>query len=246
MTTKATQEMTIAEAKATIKQMVLTFSAVVLSCLIHILWKVALGLTLVLMIMDVLAPAYLRARSTATHFAMMKIESVFAQFGFLRANLALPFDIRGEETAYDIADRYSKARGLNPCLPRAMIKIESRDGKMMISGAGAKGHMQLMPATARTLCGLVGDDQILDPENNIFCGIKHIDELIEQYGVVVGLQVYNAGPNRVGKTKENIEYPHLVLAEMVRCQLEDNIESSKVMAKATKKKGMGYERVTES
>ena len=75
--------------------------------------------------------------------------------------------------------------------------------------------MQLMPATAKAY-GLKPDERF-NPEDNIPVGVKHLFELIDSHGLKLGLQIYNAGPKRVGKTTENIRYPIKVIAEMKAC-----------------------------
>lgn len=127
---------------------------------------------------------------------------------------------RQEERSWvDIADEQAEARGVNKCLVRALIKVESAEGKRLVSRAGAMGHMQLMPQTALSECGIKSDMERLDPETNIYCGVKHLARLLKQYDAYKALQVYNAGPARVGATSENRNYPHLVIKEWARCQI---------------------------
>lgn len=118
-----------------------------------------------------------------------------------------------------IADEQAELQGLNKCLVRAVIKVESVDGKHLISPAGALGLMQVMRDTARRACDIKNDSDRLDTEQNIYCGVKVLKQNIKDYGLYRGLQVYNAGPNRIGKTKENIEYPHKVLGEWHKCNV---------------------------
>lgn len=86
----------------------------------------------------------------------------------------------------------------------------------MISPAGALGHMQLMPETAKAY-GLRTDSDRLDPEQGIYAGTKHLKEVTSRYGLFKGLKVYNAGPNRVDATQENRDYPFKVLEEWKKC-----------------------------
>jgi soluble lytic murein transglycosylase-like protein len=61
------------------------------------------------------------------------------------------------------------------------------------SGAGARGLLQLMPATAREL-RLDGDD----PRTNVFAGARYLQQLLERFGSVdLALAAYNAGPTAV-------------------------------------------------
>lgn len=61
------------------------------------------------------------------------------------------------------------------------------------SGAGAKGLLQLMPATARSL-RLDGDDT----RANVLAGALYLRQLIDRFGSVeLALAAYNAGPTAV-------------------------------------------------
>lgn len=124
---------------------------------------------------------------------------------------------RPERTWETIADEQAELRGVNKCLVRAVIKVESQGGKLLVSSAGALGHMQVMRETARRACDIKTDAERLDPENNIFCGVKVLAMNIKDYGLYKGLQVYNAGPARVNMTKENVEYPQKILTELAKC-----------------------------
>lgn len=124
---------------------------------------------------------------------------------------------RPERSWQEIADEQAELRGVNKCLVRAVITVESQGGKLLVSSAGALGHMQVMRETAKRACDIKTDVERLDPENNIFCGVKVLAANIKEYGLYKGLQVYNAGPARVGMTRENIEYPHRILTELSKC-----------------------------
>lgn len=70
---------------------------------------------------------------------------------------------------------------------------ESRMNPRARSGAGARGLLQLMPATARSL-RLDGDD----PAANVFAGALYLRQLIDRFGSVdLALAAYNAGPTAV-------------------------------------------------
>jgi soluble lytic murein transglycosylase-like protein len=70
---------------------------------------------------------------------------------------------------------------------------ESRMDPRARSGAGARGLLQLMPATARSL-RLEGDD----PAANVLAGALYLRQLIDRFGSVhLALAAYNAGPTAV-------------------------------------------------
>jgi soluble lytic murein transglycosylase-like protein len=70
---------------------------------------------------------------------------------------------------------------------------ESRMDPQAQSGAGARGLLQLMPATAREL-RLAGDD----PRANVLAGARYLRKMLDRFGnVELGLAAYNAGPGAV-------------------------------------------------
>src|SRR4051794_34640776 len=61
------------------------------------------------------------------------------------------------------------------------------------SGAGARGLLQLMPATAREL-RLDGDD----PATNVLAGARYLRQMMDRFGSLeLALAAYNAGPSAV-------------------------------------------------
>jgi soluble lytic murein transglycosylase-like protein len=62
-----------------------------------------------------------------------------------------------------------------------------------LSGAGARGLLQLMPATAREV-GLNGDE----PAANVLAGARYLRALLDRFGdVELALAAYNAGPTAI-------------------------------------------------
>jgi soluble lytic murein transglycosylase len=108
--------------------------------------------------------------------------------------------IRAEADAY----------GIDPALVAALIRQESLFNPAATSSAGARGLMQLMPATgsllARSLDFPTWDPVLLwQPDVSIVMGTAHLAELVARYDHPVRiLAAYNAGMHRValweGKT----------------------------------------------
>jgi soluble lytic murein transglycosylase-like protein len=80
-------------------------------------------------------------------------------------------------------------------LIRAVIKVESDYDPRAVSSAGARGLMQLMPATAESM--LVKD--MHDPRENIFGGVRYLRILANTFNgdLVLTIAGYNAGEDAV-------------------------------------------------
>ena len=77
-------------------------------------------------------------------------------------------------------------------------RLQSADGSLTTSGAGAMGLMQVMPRTydmLRARYGL-GDDPY-EPRDNILAGAAYIREMHDRFGAPGFLAAYNAGPDRL-------------------------------------------------
>ncbi len=100
----------------------------------------------------------------------------------------------------DIIIEQSKAHDLDPFLVAAVIYAESRYNPRAVSWVGARGLMQLMPATARGISTRIGDtnysvDNLFDPQTNIEYGTFHLQGLMGRYNrnVPASLAGYNGG-----------------------------------------------------
>ena len=89
------------------------------------------------------------------------------------------------------ADRYK----VDPAMVMAIIMAESSYNPKAISKKGAKGLMQLMPTTARSL----GVKDSFNPEHNINAGVRYFKKLLNQFDgdVELALAAYNAGSRKV-------------------------------------------------
>jgi soluble lytic murein transglycosylase-like protein len=108
---------------------------------------------------------------------------------------------RIEESIQKAAAKYN----LPPGLIRAVIRAESNFQADAVSRAGARGLMQLMPATAREL----GVTDSFDINQNIDGGAKYLRRMLDQFSgnVRKALAAYNAGPGTVIKYNGRVPYP---------------------------------------
>src|SRR5581483_6225661 len=83
-------------------------------------------------------------------------------------------------------------------LVRALVKVESNFNPNAVSRKGAMGLMQLMPQTARQM----KLSNPFNPEENIDAGVRHLKDLLDNYGgdVRLSLAAYNAGMGAVARS----------------------------------------------
>jgi soluble lytic murein transglycosylase-like protein len=109
------------------------------------------------------------------------------------------------EQLHAIIDRVALRYGVSPALVEAVVQVESGRNSDAVSPKGARGVMQLMPATAARY-GLEGPVSWRDPERNIDAGVRHLKDLLAQHqgNVALALAAYNAGSGAVGRHRDRI------------------------------------------
>lgn len=102
-------------------------------------------------------------------------------------------------TAFDehIA-KAARTHGVDPLLLHAVIRQESNYRQRVVSHAGARGLMQVMPATGRML-GVANADDLFDSFTNIDAGARLIAQLWQTFDGDIDLVLasYNAGEGAV-------------------------------------------------
>jgi soluble lytic murein transglycosylase len=111
----------------------------------------------------------------------------------------------------------------NWAFAQGIIRQESSFERTAVSNAGARGLMQLMPATARQAAGRVGVPYELgrlteDPGYNVLLGSHHLAELMDEWSgnAVLVAAAYNAGSGNVRRWIASNGDPRLPGADVVR------------------------------
>lgn len=94
--------------------------------------------------------------------------------------------------------------GIDPVFLLALIRVESAFSRQAVSRKGARGLMQVMPATGEEVARKLGIDwdgphQLHDLETNVRLGVFYLDCLLEYYAgnYKFALTAYNRGPFNV-------------------------------------------------
>ena len=86
--------------------------------------------------------------------------------------------------------------GVDARVVSALIQVESAYHSRAVSPKGARGLMQLMPATGRQYGAL----DLFDPKVNLEAGVQHLKKLMTRYtDVPLALAAYNAGEAAVDR-----------------------------------------------
>lgn len=124
-------------------------------------------------------------------------------------NLSVPVDSTKVQPSASSLDRINKFQnhideasesyGIDKNIIKSIILTESAGNNKAVSGAKAKGLMQLMDSTATDM----GVRNVFNPRENILGGTKYFAQMLRQYSgdVKLALAAYNAGPQNVEKYK---------------------------------------------
>lgn len=145
--------------------------------------------------------ATLRAPAFFTHL----------RFGTYYKNLVLPA---------------AQAESLHPLLLFAVIRQESFFDKDAVSGSGARGLMQIMPATGKEIAGQMGfgsnfsDNDLFRPVVNIKMGANYLARWKKYFNgdVYAALASYNGGPGNTIAWKEIAPNDPDLFLEVIRAE----------------------------
>jgi soluble lytic murein transglycosylase-like protein len=123
-----------------------------------------------------------------------------------------------------LIEKVAKELRLHPGLLHAMVRVESAYDPRAVSKRGARGLMQLMPATANRY----GVKNSYDPRQNLEGGARYLSDLLKEfeYDIPLAPAAYNAGENAVKRYgnkippfPETMEYVDRVMNEYERNRL---------------------------
>ncbi|MDD5452523.1 MAG: lytic transglycosylase domain-containing protein [Desulfovibrionales bacterium] len=109
-------------------------------------------------------------------------------------------NLQGGQDIEHIVTEASRKYGVEPALIKSVIAVESNGDPQALSPAGARGLMQLMPATAAEL----GVTDPFDPAQNVMAGTRYLRQLMDRYqgDVKLALAAYNWGMGNLEKRPE--------------------------------------------
>ncbi|MDR0841798.1 MAG: lytic transglycosylase domain-containing protein [Acidobacteriota bacterium] len=127
---------------------------------------------------------------------------------------------------HELIEKYAEESNLDPSLIRSIIDQESGFNHRAVSRAGARGLMQLMPSTAKSL----GVRNSFDPEENIRAGVRHFRSLMDKFNedLDLSLAAYNAGENivsRLGRIPDYKETKEYVTSVKKKYEMSDRDET---------------------
>ena len=109
----------------------------------------------------------------------------------------------------ELIEKTARSRAINPYFMAALIRQESMFNPTATSAAGARGLMQVMPSTGRSLARSQGirrfkTDMLYTPEVNVRIGAKFLADMIRTWGGRTDyvLASYNAGPSRMARWRQ--------------------------------------------
>lgn len=153
-----------------------------------------------------------------------------AQIKSFEADEAVPVEPAPETlrvpTAEELVSAAARRNGLPAEFVKSVVAAESAFRADAVSPKGARGLMQLMPATARDY----GADAN-DPRQNVEAGTRYLRDLLikyqhDEHQVIRALAAYNAGPGAVNRYhgvppyQETLAYINRVLKKYAKASTD--------------------------
>ena len=101
----------------------------------------------------------------------------------------VPDEVLAARPFADLISTVAASHNVDARLVHAVIEQESNYQARARSKKGARGLMQLMPATARQY----GVANSYDPKSNLEAGVRHLKDLLSRLELPLALAAYNAG-----------------------------------------------------
>lgn len=116
----------------------------------------------------------------------------------------------------------SRVKDVEWALIHALMRQESRFDQYAESHAGARGLMQIMPATAKQTAHKLGVSHqtrwlTSKPDHNILLGSRYLRQMLDRYdgSYPMAIAAYNAGPGRVDRWIEEIGDPRTPQIDLI-------------------------------
>jgi soluble lytic murein transglycosylase len=120
----------------------------------------------------------------------------------------------------DVFREHARAFDLEEAWVLGITRQESRFIADAKSSAGARGLMQLMPATAKWIAGKIGMpyslDRVIEVDTNVTLGTRYLKYVLEDLGhPVLASAAYNAGPGRARRWRDIKPLEGAIYAETI-------------------------------
>ncbi len=147
-----------------------------------------------------------------------------------------------EQVGRAIAEE-SRVAGYDPLFILAVIDVESEFDEDAVSTRGARGLMQIQPATLHFVAAKQGlrltrEEMVSDPALCVRLGIRYLRSLQNRFhgDLEVALMAYNAGPRRIRQARRDRQmdafrfYPRRVRREFARFRRGEGLETAWALA----------------
>jgi soluble lytic murein transglycosylase-like protein len=159
------------------------------------------------------------SRSNPVNVAEPHSKELVRIYSIVKSHRADVTDAEAWRVAEVIMEESAK-RKIDPLLVLALIQVESGFQYDVVSPSGARGLMQIMPDTGRSLTHALGREYGLrpvafrpesldDPLLNIRLGIYYLHDLKRQFrDLNLALSAYNCGPVEIqNRLENNVDFP---------------------------------------